>query len=73
MRKDTDYLITSTAWPCRARNHEINLYSGFRCKNEEAIARLKIMCSTSDGFRIADEDLRLRGPGDFWRKATWFT
>ena len=26
---------------------------------------MKIMCSTSDGFRIADEDLRLRGPGDF--------
>lgn len=24
------------------------------------------MCSTSDGFRIADEDLRLRGPGDFF-------
>lgn len=35
-------------------------------QNEEAIARLKILCSTSDGFRIADEDLRLRGPGDFF-------
>ena len=32
-------------------------------QNEEAVARLKILCSTSDGFRIADEDLRLRGPG----------
>ena len=30
-------------------------------QNEEAVARLKILCSTSDGFRIADEDLRLRG------------
>ena len=28
--------------------------------------RLKIMESTSDGFEIADEDLRLRGPGDFF-------
>lgn len=28
-------------------------------------SRLKIMCSTSDGFKIADEDLKLRGPGDF--------
>lgn len=28
--------------------------------------RLKIMESTSDGFLIADEDLRLRGPGDFF-------
>lgn len=35
-------------------------------QNEQAVARLKILCSTSDGFRIADEDLRLRGPGDFF-------
>ncbi len=27
--------------------------------------RLKFMCSTTDGFKIADEDLRVRGPGDF--------
>ncbi len=24
------------------------------------------MCRTNDGFQIADEDLRLRGPGDFF-------
>ncbi|QNK41890.1 ATP-dependent DNA helicase RecG [Caproicibacter fermentans] len=35
-------------------------------QNDEALARLKIMCSTSDGFRIAEEDLKLRGPGDFF-------
>ena len=35
-------------------------------QNEEALARLRIMCQTSDGFRIADEDLKLRGPGDFF-------
>ena len=29
-------------------------------------ARLDIMCSTNDGFKIADEDLRMRGPGDFF-------
>lgn len=28
-------------------------------------ARLKIMCDSTDGFKIADEDLKLRGPGDF--------
>ncbi len=28
--------------------------------------RLTVMCKTNDGFRIADEDLRLRGPGDFF-------
>jgi ATP-dependent DNA helicase RecG len=35
-------------------------------QNEETIRRLKIMCSTNDGFKIADEDLKLRGPGDFF-------
>lgn len=35
-------------------------------KNEDSIARLTVMCKTSDGFKIADEDLRLRGPGDFF-------
>lgn len=30
--------------------------------------RLKFMCSTVDGFKVADEDLRLRGPGDFLGK-----
>lgn len=33
---------------------------------EEAEARMKIMCETNDGFKIADEDLRMRGPGDFF-------
>ncbi|MBI5778937.1 MAG: ATP-dependent DNA helicase RecG [Planctomycetes bacterium] len=31
----------------------------------EAEQRLKIMEETSDGFRIAEEDLRIRGPGEF--------
>lgn len=35
-------------------------------KNDEAIRRLNAMCETTDGFRIADEDLKLRGPGDFF-------
>lgn len=26
--------------------------------------RIEIMCETTDGFRIAEEDLKLRGPGD---------
>jgi len=28
--------------------------------------RLEIMKSTNDGFKIAEEDLRIRGPGDFF-------
>lgn len=35
-------------------------------KTEEARARLKIMTETNDGFVISQEDLRLRGPGDFF-------
>lgn len=35
-------------------------------RNPETMARLKVMCSTNDGFKIADEDLKLRGPGDFF-------
>ena len=34
--------------------------------SEEVRARLKIMCRTNDGFKISEEDLRLRGPGDFF-------
>ena len=35
-------------------------------KNNEAEKRLKILCETNDGFRIAEEDLRIRGPGEFF-------
>ncbi|MBE6827009.1 MAG: ATP-dependent DNA helicase RecG [Ruminococcaceae bacterium] len=37
-------------------------------QNEEAKTRFDIMCRTSDGFKIADADLKLRGPGDFFGK-----
>ncbi len=33
---------------------------------EEGRARMEIMQSTSDGFVIAEEDLKLRGPGEFF-------
>ena len=35
-------------------------------KNTETQARLKALCKTNDGFVIAEEDLKLRGPGDFF-------
>lgn len=35
-------------------------------KNEDTARRLSTMCRTNNGFEIADEDLRLRGPGDFF-------
>ena len=35
-------------------------------KNPESVERLKVFKSTNDGFAIADADLKLRGPGDFF-------
>ena len=35
-------------------------------RNPETQARLKALCATTDGFKIAEEDLKLRGPGDFF-------
>ncbi len=35
-------------------------------KNAETNQRMKAFCKTNDGFQIAEEDLRLRGPGDFF-------
>ncbi len=33
---------------------------------EESVKRLKILSSTPDGFKVSEEDLKLRGPGDFF-------
>lgn len=35
-------------------------------KTEGAKKRMEIMTRTTDGFKIADEDLKMRGPGDFF-------
>ena len=35
-------------------------------RNPDTLGRLKALCKTTDGFRIAEEDLKLRGPGDFF-------
>lgn len=35
-------------------------------QNPESVERLKTFKSTNDGFAIADADLKLRGPGDFF-------
>lgn len=35
-------------------------------KSEDSAKRLSVMCTTDNGFVIADEDLKLRGPGDFF-------
>ena len=35
-------------------------------RSPETLSRLKALCKTNDGFQIAEEDLKLRGPGDFF-------
>ena len=35
-------------------------------QNEDTLKRLKLFRDTSDGFKIAEADLKLRGPGDFF-------
>jgi len=35
-------------------------------RTEEAVRRLQAMEETNDGFELAEEDLRIRGPGEFW-------
>jgi ATP-dependent DNA helicase RecG len=39
------------------------LMTGFKLSSDGK-QRLKVMCQTTDGFIIAEEDLKLRGPGD---------
>lgn len=40
------------------------LVSGY-AKGEDARRRLEVMTQTQDGFKIAEEDLAIRGPGEF--------
>ena len=37
-------------------------------EGETARERLSLLCQTGDGFRVAEADLKLRGPGDFFGK-----
>jgi len=40
------------------------LLRDFRC-SEDGMKRLQVMAETTDGFRIAEADLEIRGPGEF--------
>ena len=35
-------------------------------QNPQTLQRMKAFCKTNDGFKIAEEDLKQRGPGDFF-------
>jgi ATP-dependent DNA helicase RecG len=38
--------------------------TGYKLSNESR-QRIEMMCQTTDGFELAEADLRMRGPGDF--------
>ena len=45
---------------------EVNDFLKAISQNPEAKKRLKALCSSNDGFYLAEQDLALRGPGDFF-------
>jgi len=50
----------------RGAHQSYCILMGPRMFAEEARERLNAFCRTNDGFKIAEEDLRLRGPGEFF-------
>ncbi|HXI09490.1 MAG TPA: DNA helicase RecG, partial [Thermodesulfobacteriota bacterium] len=49
----------------RGEKNSVCLLLAAWTRNEDTWKRLKVMEATQDGFSIAEEDLKLRGPGDF--------
>ncbi|MDD2594742.1 MAG: ATP-dependent DNA helicase RecG [Bacteroidales bacterium] len=47
-----------------ADNSYCILMTGYKLSSESR-QRIELMCSTSDGFELAEADLKMRGPGDF--------
>lgn len=52
----------------RVGRSEKQSYCFLICESESKVAkeRMKIMCQSSDGFFIAEEDMKLRGPGEIF-------
>ena len=49
----------------RGAHRSLCVLVAYRPYGEEAARRLDIMLRSNDGFRIAEEDLAIRGPGEF--------
>ena len=46
--------------------HKSSCYLIANPKGEDGVTRIKAMMRTNDGFALAEEDLRIRGPGEFF-------
>lgn len=64
------YCILVTSDKLAALNHKIKLeqeyYSSAQLEQYKSVVRLQSMVKYSDGFKIAEIDLKLRGPGDIF-------
>jgi ATP-dependent DNA helicase RecG len=49
--------------------HASDCYLVSEAKSVEAAERLRLLCATTDGFRLAEADLEKRGPGEFLGEA----
>jgi ATP-dependent DNA helicase RecG len=49
--------------------HASDCYLVSHSRSPEAAHRLQLLCGTLDGFKLAEEDLKLRGPGEFLGEA----
>lgn len=47
-------------------NHQSFCFLVTNSKSEDTLARMKVIVNNTDGRKIADEDFRLRGPGDYF-------
>jgi ATP-dependent DNA helicase RecG len=55
----------------RGRKKSFCLLMADESRTEVADERLRTMAETTDGFRIAEIDLKLRGPGEFFGTRQW--
>jgi ATP-dependent DNA helicase RecG len=55
----------------RGRKESVCLLLAAEQRTPEAEERLRTMTETNDGFRIAEIDLKLRGPGEFFGTRQW--
>jgi ATP-dependent DNA helicase RecG len=67
--EDADHFGLSQLHQFRGRvgrgEHQSYCFLFTKTKNEETLRRLTALVHTSDGFKLAETDLELRGPGDF--------
>ncbi|MFN3134379.1 MAG: ATP-dependent DNA helicase RecG, partial [Candidatus Kryptonium sp.] len=60
------FLIAKSSLFKKSSDDALFEFEGEVVEESKAMERLKIIASTQDGFKIAEKDLELRGPGEFF-------